>query len=51
MIYENSQDRERIIQILQNHGLLCISEEEVCDLSARGAGCNCGNIMKEIRDQ
>jgi hypothetical protein len=51
MIYSNAQDRERIIQILQNHGLLCISEDEVCDLSAKGAGCSCGQIMNEIREQ
>lgn len=51
MIYTNAEDRERIIQILQNHGLLCMSEEEVCNLSAKNLGCNCGEIMKEIREQ
>lgn len=51
MIYDNSQDRERIIRILQNHGLLCKSEQEVCNLSAKNLGCNCGDIMKEIREQ
>lgn len=51
MIYDNSQDRERIIRILQAHGLLCKSEEEVCNLSAKNLGCNCGDIMKEIREQ
>jgi hypothetical protein len=51
MIYDNSQDRERIVRILQNHGLLCKSEEEVCNLSAKNLGCNCGDIMKEIREQ
>lgn len=48
---QTSQDRERIIRVLQNHGLLCKSEEEVCNLSAQNLGCNCGAIMQQIREQ
>lgn len=43
------QDRERIIGILQRNNLLCISESDVCYLSERFGGCQCGKIMEEIR--
>ena len=46
-----SQDRERIIAILQKHGLLCKSEHEVCHLSKLAHGCNCGQVYKEIRGE
>lgn len=42
---------EEIIKLLQEHGLLCTSEEEVCHLSASGSNCDCGNIMNKIRNQ
>lgn len=49
--YMNLQyDRERIIMLLQQNGLLCSSEKDVCRLSEAGHGCNCGKIMREIRE-
>jgi hypothetical protein len=43
------QDRERIIKILQDNGLLCSSPLNVCELSRNGHGCSCGKIMSQIR--
>jgi hypothetical protein len=45
------QERNRIIDILQRLGLLCKSEEEVCNISKQGHGCNCGQVYKEIWEQ
>lgn len=44
-------EHERIIMLLQQNGLLCISENQVCRLSEAGHGCNCGKIMREIRGE
>jgi hypothetical protein len=44
-------DVNKVIEILQKHGLLCKSEHEVCNLSKQGHGCNCGAVYADLRGQ
>jgi hypothetical protein len=42
---------DKVIDILQRNGLLCKSEHEVCSMSERGHGCNCGKVYKDLRGE
>jgi hypothetical protein len=40
----------KVIEILSKHGLIC-AENQVCNLSSKGNGCNCGQLYKELRGE